>query len=162
MQTKDFKGQDCRGRSFKNQDLTGADFSGCDLRGVDFSYSNLSDAKFCNARMGRTKKTGFALFLLQAVMGALFGIVLIILSLVFATITDEFLNDLIRYLVIKKFISEEMIWTTENLFKSIFIVNIETLIMVSACLYSVNKKKWEFVGWTFIIALSILSDIIIQ
>ena len=31
MQTKDFKGQDLRGRSFKNQDLTAADFSGCVL-----------------------------------------------------------------------------------------------------------------------------------
>lgn len=26
MQTKDFKGQNLRGKSFKNQDVTGADF----------------------------------------------------------------------------------------------------------------------------------------
>jgi hypothetical protein len=69
MQTKDFKGQDLRGKSFKNQDLTGADFSDCDLRGVDFSFANLTDAKFCNARMGRTLKVGFWVFILQTLLG---------------------------------------------------------------------------------------------
>jgi uncharacterized protein YjbI with pentapeptide repeats len=68
MQTKDFKGQDCRGLSFKGQDLTGADFSDCDLRGVDFSFANLTDAKFCNARMGRTLRWRFMYILLAGII----------------------------------------------------------------------------------------------
>jgi hypothetical protein len=75
MQTKDFKGQDLRGRSFKNQDLTGADFSDCDLRGVDFSHAYLKNSKFCNARMGRFFKAvslGFFIQLLSFVLSLLF------------------------------------------------------------------------------------------
>jgi len=78
MQTKNFKGQDCREKSFKNQDLTGADFSDCDLRGVDFSGKDLTAAKFCNTRMGRTKKASFALLLfrlLLSVIGAFIAVV---------------------------------------------------------------------------------------
>jgi uncharacterized protein YjbI with pentapeptide repeats len=72
MQTKNFKGQDLRGKSFKNQDLTGADFSGCDLRGVDFSGADLTDAKFCNARMGRQK---IVLLCLQLLVGLCCGLI---------------------------------------------------------------------------------------
>ncbi len=75
MQGKDFSGQDLRGRSFKNQDLTGADFSGCDLRGVDFSRANLTATKFCHARMGKTLKASFGIFLLQLLLGFFGGFI---------------------------------------------------------------------------------------
>ena len=76
MQNEDrnFKGQDLRGQSFKGQDLTGADFSDCDLRGVDFSFANLTDAKFCNAKMGRTFIDELMLWASQSILAMIASI----------------------------------------------------------------------------------------
>lgn len=93
MQKNDFKGQDLStlfkgkdlrgsGDKFKNQDLTGADFSDCDLRGVDFSFANLTDAKFCNARMGKKTIVQILITLLQISIGVVAGFINV-LSIVF-------------------------------------------------------------------------------
>lgn len=93
MQTKNFKGQDLRGRSFKNQDLTGADFSDCDLRGVDFSFANLTDAKFCNARMGRTLINEFILCISQSILAMIASITAMFsMIFIFAIVETFFVN----------------------------------------------------------------------
>jgi hypothetical protein len=54
--TKDYSGQNLRGRSFKGQNLEGANFSGADIRGADFSNANLRGANFTGAKAGLQKR----------------------------------------------------------------------------------------------------------
>ncbi|GAX45345.1 hypothetical protein NIES4075_63660 [Tolypothrix sp. NIES-4075] len=49
--TKDYSGQNLRGRSFKGQNLEGADFSDADIRGTDFTSAILRGADFTNANL---------------------------------------------------------------------------------------------------------------
>lgn len=50
--SKNFSGQNLRGRSFKGQDLEDADFSNADIRGTNFKGANLRGANFTNAKAG--------------------------------------------------------------------------------------------------------------
>jgi uncharacterized protein YjbI with pentapeptide repeats len=50
--SKDFHGQNLRGRSFKRQDLKGANFSGADIRGSDFTQAKLNEANFSHTKAG--------------------------------------------------------------------------------------------------------------
>lgn len=70
---KNFRGQDLRGRAFKNADLQSADFSDTDIRGVNFSGADLTDAKFFQARMGRTLKHTLLILPLKFLIGSVAG-----------------------------------------------------------------------------------------
>jgi len=128
MQTKDFKGQDLRGKSFKNQDLTGADFSDCDLRGVDFSFANLTDAKFCNARMGRTIVDEFTLYLFQQGLGIIASIMAITSILSMLIIVDNFVGNNIN-----------------SNSKYIFFSISYAFLFISLVLATINKKKFDYI-----------------
>jgi uncharacterized protein YjbI with pentapeptide repeats len=50
--TKDYSGQNLRGRSFKGENLEGANFSYADVRGADFTSAVLTGANFSHAKAG--------------------------------------------------------------------------------------------------------------
>lgn len=54
--TKDYSGQNLRGRSFRGQNLAGANFSYADIRSTDFSSANLKGANFKGAKAGLQKR----------------------------------------------------------------------------------------------------------
>ncbi len=139
MQTKDFKGQDLRGKSFKNQNLTGADFSDCDLRGVDFSFANLTDAKFCNARMGRTLKVSFSLLLLQLLIGVFVG---------FTNIISNFSLEYMSKSILEAF-------TINSDISHIIFIMFFICLCIVAFLRAINHKRLDYLGWFFTLMLTI-------
>ncbi len=76
--TKDFSGQNLRGRSFKGQNLEGANFSGADIRGTDFTNANLMGANFSYAKAGlqhrQRAKLEFTSYLLSILAGVFSGL----------------------------------------------------------------------------------------
>ena len=71
--TQNFAGTNCQGRSFQGQDLSGADFSYADIRGANFNGANLTGANFSHARGG---------------VQVIWGIVLVLASLLAVIILD--------------------------------------------------------------------------
>ncbi len=62
--TKNYAGQNLRGRSFKGQNLSGVDFSSADLRGANFTNATLIGANFSKAETGVLKRwLAFQLFI---------------------------------------------------------------------------------------------------
>jgi uncharacterized protein YjbI with pentapeptide repeats len=135
MQTKNFSGQNLRGRSFKNQDLVGMDFSDCDLRGVDFSGADLTRAKFCNARMGRTLKVGFGFLLLQLLLG--------VVGSMLAT-----LGNVLTVILIQTSLYLFTANSEEN--QLIFSVSY-ALLVVMVTIIAVNRQRWDYVAWVFVL-----------
>jgi uncharacterized protein YjbI with pentapeptide repeats len=71
--TKDYSGQNLRGRSFKGQNLEGADFSGADIRGADFSNANLRGANFTGAKAGLQQHWIVSLVIFSCFLATLAG-----------------------------------------------------------------------------------------
>ncbi len=103
--SKDFSGQDLRGRSFKNQNLEGADFSNADIRGANFKGANLRGANFTGAKAGLRKHWALFLVLLCCLASGISSFFLlfdglIILSLSVAVSGYKFLYEVVGYLVL--------------------------------------------------------------
>ncbi|GAX45657.1 pentapeptide repeat-containing protein [Tolypothrix sp. NIES-4075] len=77
--TKDYSGQNLRGRSFKGQNLEGANFSGADIRGADFSNAILKEANFSRAHAGVSPYWGIRVgsVIVSLVLSALSGSVMV-------------------------------------------------------------------------------------
>lgn len=148
---KDFRGQDCRGRSFKGLDLTGADFSDCDVRGVDFSGADLTEAKFCSARMGRTLKMGFTLVVLRLLLSMLASIVdaLGIYSLIFL------INDKFTIIVVEMLASYGLSFSMLNDY-TVDVLAIVTILEFSIWMVvAVNRKRPDYILWFFAVIIAI-------
>jgi hypothetical protein len=72
--SKDYSGQNLRGRSFQGELLDGADFTESDLRGADFSRASLIGADFTDARMGVRTVAGLVMFAGAVVVSVLAGV----------------------------------------------------------------------------------------
>ncbi|MDF5719577.1 MAG: pentapeptide repeat-containing protein [Rhizonema sp. PD37] len=79
--TKDFSGQNLRGRLFKGEDLAGANFSGADIRGANFTNANLRGANFSGAKAGLQKRWTVGLVIVTWFLSALLGFITTITGL---------------------------------------------------------------------------------
>lgn len=75
--TKDYSGQNLRGRSFKGQNLEGANFSGADIRGCDFRNADLRETNFRNAKAGLQCRWVISLVIVSLVLSVLSGLLLV-------------------------------------------------------------------------------------
>jgi uncharacterized protein YjbI with pentapeptide repeats len=83
--TKDYSGQNLRGRSFKGQNLAGVNFSYADIRGADFSNANLIGANFSNAKAGLQKRWVIALVAFSCFLSSLAAFASSLASIVVST-----------------------------------------------------------------------------
>jgi hypothetical protein len=72
--SKDYGGQNLRGRSFRGELLDRADFTESDLRGADFSHASLIGTDFTDARLGVRTVTGLVIFAGAVVVSVLAGV----------------------------------------------------------------------------------------
>ena len=79
--TKDYSGQNLRGRSFKGQNLEGANFGYADIRGADFTGANLRGANFTGAKTGLQHHWIVSLVIFSCFLATLAGFALTLASI---------------------------------------------------------------------------------